>query len=105
MIIKKNGQSAVETVTLAIIVMGAILVGGIYVKRGIQGRWRAAVDEIGDQYDPAFMNTREVRFLVANSSTRMWAVPAGGNWYYTMREDISNSVDSHSGYSRVGSRP
>jgi hypothetical protein len=105
MIIKKIGQSSVEYVVLVIVVMGAMLVGGVYVKRGIQGRWKASVDEVGDQYDPAYMNTQTTHFLVSNTETRLWTVPAGGNSFWTMREDISNTQDTQSGYIRVGTRP
>ena len=105
MIIRKKAQSSVEYAILVIIVLGAMVAGGIYFKRGLQGRWKSAVDEVGDQYDPAYMNTRVTHYLVANSQTSIWAIMTGGNDYWTFREDISNSLDTDSGYMKVGTRP
>ena len=105
MFIRRQGQSSVEYVTLVILVMVALVAGSVYFKRGVQGRWKAAVDQMGDQYDPAYMNTQVTRLLVANSTTRLWTIPAGGNSYWTMRQDASNAIDSQTGYIRVGTAP
>ncbi len=91
---------------LVIIVIGAILVVGTYFKRGLQGRWKAAVDDLGDQYDPMLTDTDITHTLVSNTQTAISTVPAdnkGGIW--TMREDRTNAVESKTGTSIVGAAP
>jgi len=51
--IRRNGQTAIEYSLLIIVVLGALLAASFYLKRGIQGRWKEAVDDVGDQYDPS----------------------------------------------------
>ena len=47
---RKKGQSTVEYAVLIIIIIGALLSIQVYIKRGIQGRLRAAADDIGEQF-------------------------------------------------------
>lgn len=49
----RRGQSTVETAILLIIIVFAFIAMQTYLKRGIQGRLRGAIDGIGEQYDPA----------------------------------------------------
>lgn len=50
---KKNiAQSVVEYTIVITVVIGALLVMQTYMKRGLQGRWKSSVDELGDMYDP-----------------------------------------------------
>ena len=55
--IMKKGQTTIEYAMLLIVVIGAFLTIQNYLKRGVQGRWRDAVDSLGDQYDPQIANT------------------------------------------------
>ena len=48
----RRGQNMIEYATLLAIVVGALITMQIYVKRGIMGRQRKAVDSIGSQYQP-----------------------------------------------------
>ncbi len=50
--IKKHGQSMIEYVILIVVVISALIAMQVYMKRGVQGRWKTAVDELGDMYDP-----------------------------------------------------
>lgn len=101
---KASGQSAMEYMILVIIVMGALLTISNYFKRGLQGRWKAAVDDLGDQYDPRMTNTDITYSLVSNAETRITTVPvSGGIW--TMRDDQTNAVESKTGTSRIGAGP
>ena len=99
--IKKRGQSAIEYTILLVILMGVFLAMSSYVKRGFQGRWRATMDEFGDQYDPNAMITDILYTLDQNVETRIMAekVPGG---VITNRVDIINSVERKVGPSKVG---
>ena len=64
---KKKGQSTLEYAILIIIVMAALLSIQVYVKRGIQGRFKSAADDIGDQFSPG--NTNVTKTRATNSYT------------------------------------
>lgn len=49
----KRAQSLLEYVILILIIIAAILTMQNYVKRGLQGRFKSAADDIGDQYSQA----------------------------------------------------
>jgi len=53
---RKKGLSTVEYSILIIIVLGALMTSQTYVKRALQGRYKDAADEIGDQYSPGNAN-------------------------------------------------
>jgi hypothetical protein len=90
---EKKGQSAAEYVVLATIIIAAVFVGGIYFKRGIQGRLREAVDGLGDQYDPELMNGTVTYTTTGNATTYVESIDDNingveGQW--TMRLDSSD---------------
>jgi len=97
----KKGQSALEYMALIAIIIGVFIAIGTYFKRGVQGRWKSAVDGLGDQYDPRVTNTDTVDSLSSVTETKISTIPvAGGLW--TLRNDQSNSFEVKTGSSRVG---
>ena len=99
---ERKGQSTIEYALLVIIVMGALIATGDYFKRGIQGRWRSAVDDLGDQYDPRYANTSINYFTCSTSDTQVSTINANGG-FWTMRKDGSVTSDSKKGYMSVDS--
>lgn len=100
----RKGQSLIEYAVLLIVVMAVFLSTGNYFKRGLQGRWRSAVDDLGEQYDPRVANSRIRHTLVSNTATDIMTIPVGGgNQMYTSRTDKSNMTQSKSGYMSVES--
>lgn len=89
----KKGQSTLEFVVLATLILAALLTMQIYVKRGIQGRWKSAVDDIGDQYDPRISNSVVNETLVTNSLTNIF-VTGSGESASTMRRDQVDSRET-----------
>jgi Flp pilus assembly pilin Flp len=98
----KKGQSAVEYTVLLILLMGAFIGIQNYMKRGVQGRWKASVDELGDQYDPRTADTdlRETQSSQTNTSIISLNTLGG---YWTKRTDASISQEQKSGYTSTGS--
>jgi len=47
-----KGQSTLEYAVLIAIIVGALVAMQVYIKRGLQGRWRQATDDIGEQFSP-----------------------------------------------------
>ncbi len=57
---RKKGQSTLEYAILIIIVLAALLSIQVYVKRGIQGRFKSAADDIGEQFSPGNTNVMKI---------------------------------------------
>lgn len=97
-----KGQTAIELTLLLVLVIAAFLAIQNYVKRGIQGRWKDAVDDLGDQYDPRTAITSVTETMTSSTNTQIIAIEeAGGFW--TMRTDDSSSVETRVGNMDVGS--
>ena len=80
-----------------------------YVKRGVQGRWKSATDDFGDQYDPTSVNSNIVYTTQGNSNSAVTVEngsfgggvqPEQGQW--TSRIDTSNSVETKTGSTQIG---
>ncbi|HRZ39488.1 MAG TPA: hypothetical protein P5246_00605 [Candidatus Omnitrophota bacterium] len=100
--LSRKGQSVLEQSMIWVIIMAAILTIGVYFKRGIQGRWRAAIDDVGDQYDPYMADTNLVFGDRANVFTKILTMEDGSG-YWTLREDYTNSTSTKTGYESFGS--
>ncbi len=97
---KSRAQSTFEFTVLTTVIVAALIVMGLYLKRGLQGRWRASVDDLGEQYDPAGGNGTITYFLNSSVETRIIAIPVeGGVW--TTRMDDTNMIETRSGTTRV----
>ncbi len=46
----RRGQSVLEYAILMVIIIAALLSLQVYIKRGLQGRYKSSADEIGDGY-------------------------------------------------------
>jgi hypothetical protein len=92
----KKGQSLIEYSILIVIVLAAFIATSTYIKRSMQGRWKNAVDDFGDQYDPRTATGTMTYTLQANSNSIVTVVPDGGV-FTTQRTDISNSVENTTG--------
>ena len=97
----KKGQSALEYAVLLIVLMGAFIGIQNYMKRGIQGRWKASVDELGDQYDPRTADTNIRETLSSSTNTSIIALNTLGG-YWTKRTDVSSSAERKTGYTSIG---
>lgn len=97
----KKGQTTLEYVILLTIVIGAFLAIQNYLKRGVQGRWRDAVDSLGDQYDPQTADTAIQYTLSSSTNTTILALNTEGG-YWTKRTDESSSTDRKTGTTTIG---
>lgn len=100
--LRRRGQTSLEYTVLVIIVIGVFIAIGSYFKRGVQGRWKAAVDDLGDQYDPRVMNT-DVTYRVDGTTTTILTVTPKVDGYWTTRQDTSTSSETKTGYMRTNS--
>ena len=100
---RKKAQSILEFVILMIIIIGALLAMQNYIKRGLQGRWKVAVDDLGEQYDPASTNSSVVERVVSNSDTQIRVVKDVGG-FMTNRIDSTRSKETRTGTVVVGSQ-
>ncbi len=101
MIRKRQGQVTVEYAVMMIILIGALLSISSYFKRGVQGRWKETIDDMGDQYDPLYTNGSIRHEILANTVTIITTINANGG-FWTMRDDVSNSVEKKTGSMAIG---
>ena len=102
----RGGQSVVEYTILVILVMAAFLTVSTYVKRGIQGRWKAAVDDVGEQYDPAVAVSNVSFSMSSNTISRITterAIINGVEGIVTNRVDSTNSRETKTGATSIDS--
>ena len=112
----KKAQSLLEYTILMVIILAAFLTMQVYVKRGFQGRWKGAVDDLGEQYDPQFVDSAIRQTMVSESSTQVRSVREGGvtvtkddifgkkelKGSHTLRDDHTNATETREGFIRVG---
>ena len=96
-----KGQTALEYIVLMIIVIGALLAMSNYFKRGLQGRWKAAMEDMGDQYDPRTANSAIRHTLTQSTNTSIMAINQTGG-YWTKRTDEAVSAERKQGNVVVG---
>lgn len=97
-----RGQGIIEYTVMIIIILAVFLAMKNYVQRGVQGRWKASTDDLGDQYDPRTANTLINYVLNSTSNTFVDIVPATGGGFWTRRVDVSNSTETKGGQTSVG---
>ncbi len=100
-----RGQSLLEYTILVVIIIAALLTMQTYMKRGIQGRWKESLDEIGDQYDPDKTNSLIMHRIESNSESRVQMIQStlnGAKGYYTMRSDASSAKETKNGSVTIG---
>ncbi len=103
--IKRSGQSQLEYSLLLVIFIAALLTMQVYIKRGVQGRWNASVDDLGDQYDPATANGR-IRYTARSTSNTFLNIVSanidGRRGFFTLRTDRTSLQENRIGGSEVG---
>ena len=98
-----KAQSLLEYTILIIIIVSAFLTMQVYIKRGFQGRWKQATDDLGDQYDKNTFNgtMKYVSSGFSESRTQAIAVNVNGvNGMMTTRMDTSALTETKKGSTR-----
>ncbi len=101
----RKGQSILEYTVIVIIILGVVIAMKDYIKRGIQGRWKSATDDFGDQYDPQAVNS-SIMYATQVNSQSIVGVESDtvngvvGQW--TNRVDTSNSLETKTGSTQIG---
>lgn len=107
----RKGQTILEFTVIIIIILGVMITMKDYIKRGIQGRWKSASDDFGDQYDPRSVNS-SILYATQINSTSSVSIADGncnapscpqeerGQW--TNRLDTSISSETKTASTQVG---
>ena len=75
---KKNifsGQSTIEMAILLMVVVFAMVAMQTYLKRGIQGKLRSDIDQVGSQYDFGATTSESTTAHVSNVTTTTTSAP------------------------------
>jgi hypothetical protein len=99
--LNKKAQSLMEYIVLILVILGVFIAMQNYIKRGFQGRWKSAVDDFGDQYDPRLVNSIVRHTINSSSNTTVITQPTVGG-YFTNRVDSSEMNEYKRGYITVG---
>lgn len=103
--LNKKGQSIIEYAVLIIIVMIVFFVMRNYISRGMQGRWKSSIDDVGEQYDPRDTNAYLVHTYESMSNSQVYTVPGevqGKIGFWTNRVDQQMSTETKRGVTVVG---
>ncbi len=74
--LNKRAQSTLEYAVVIAIVVAALIAMQVYIKRGLQGRWKQAADDVGQQFSPSYTNTS----YTTNSSVNSTENVSGGSY-------------------------
>ena len=101
----RKSQSMLEYSVLMIIIVAAFITMQVYIKRGFQGRWKQASDDLGDQYDMNAFNSN-VRFTYDSTTEStvcaVYGVDYEGNTgMITYREDRATTVERKDGIAHM----
>ena len=88
---QRRGQSTLEYAVLIVVIIGALLTLQVYIKRGVQGRFRSAADDIGDQYSDG--NTNVIK-TTNRSSTTEETYNAGQSSTNIIGSEITNTMEN-----------
>jgi uncharacterized protein (UPF0333 family) len=85
--LNKRGQSTLEYAVVIAVIVGALLATQVYIKRGIQGKFKQSSDDIGPQFSPgaskydytttSIMHSTEVVTPAAGPAAQIGAATAG----------------------------
>jgi len=103
--LNRRGQTILEYTVILIIILGVMIAMKDYVKRGVQGRWKSASDDFGDQYDPRFVNSSILYKTQVNSESIVSvsnAIFNGERGQWTGRVDMANTIETKAGNTQIG---
>lgn len=100
----RKAQSILEYSILLIVIIAALMTMQTYMKRGFQGRWKASVDEMGEQYDTKSLDSNLRQTLSTDSETSITIqdkVQNGVNGTHTYRIDTTSSNETKTGTTHI----
>ena len=101
----RKGQTFLEYTVILIVILGVLIGMKDYVKRGVQGRWKSATDDLSEQYDPQTVNSSMNYSTQVNAISTVTVVNGtndGQLGLWTNRVDTSESIENKAGFTQVG---
>ena len=98
----RAGQTIMEFTAMFMIIVGALVAVQVYFKRGIQGRWKTAMEEMSEElYDPRFTDSNVIYRTASNAVVEITTI-IDGTTMWTMRTDHTNAIDTRTGRTLIG---
>lgn len=91
MFMSKKGQSTLEYAIIVVVIVAALIIMQVYIKRGVQGKLRDSSDDIGQQYSPGITTGS---YTTTTGSTQQEVVTRAG---------VTTTTVSRGSQSRTGS--
>lgn len=99
MLRKQKGQSVLEYAMIIAVVVAGLIAMQVYMKRGVQGKLRSSVDDIGAQFDAGNTNVTSHR---SRTGTTVETVSSGVT---NVSTGSGGEATTTSGSESVGSLP
>ena len=91
---KKKGQSTLEYAVLIVIIIAALLAMNQYIKRGLQGRFKSAADDIGVQFSPGNTNYVKVTTTGAREAQQFGMNAVGVQSTVLLNQEVTRVNES-----------
>ncbi len=99
---RPNAQSTLEYAIVVACIVAALIGMQFYVRRGIQGRLRAAGDEIGEQYTPLNVESKITTETTSNTEIKQSLVPLGEGQFGMKTEASIDETTGKTGTETLG---
>ena len=102
----RAGQSTLEYAVVIAVIVGALLAMQVYIKRGVQGRFKQASDDIGEQFSAGagYSNYETVSTISSTEKTSPGAAVAEGavGTRGGSTTSTTHQTQDRKGYEKVG---
>jgi len=89
---RKRGQSTLEYAVVIAVVVGALIASQTYFKRGVQGKFKQASDDIGEQFSPGASTYDYTTKSTTKSTDKVEPIAASGEGEAT--DSVSKNTTS-----------
>jgi Flp pilus assembly pilin Flp len=102
MLLNKKAQSTLEYAVIIAVVVAALIAMQAYVKRGLQGKYKQASDDIGEQYSPGGTTSNQTIISHVDSTENITLTAGGGEAAQPNTDTTSNQTQNRSKNETVG---
>jgi len=99
--VNKKTQTAIEYSLLFFCVVTALLAMHVYIKRGLQGKYRELADSVGEQYSPTYTKSHFVFSVNSDKTIQIESKEEQGKTQTTATTRINQDKQSTEGWEKV----
>lgn len=92
--LNKRGQSTLEYGVIIAVIVGALIIMQVYIKRGVQGRLRQATDDIGEAFSPGATTYTHTTNSTVNSTEYITPTQWSTGEWVSDTQTLSNQIQN-----------